>query len=96
MNEKIKEADGEYPDIRGPCIVRRISGGKTLLMMTVDSDLIDGKHDEMWIVGMQMPPKELRKNLPKESLTYRHDHLLMCSYDWYNLEKTFSRYDDED
>ncbi len=96
MKDNDKDVDYEYPDIMGPCIVRRISKGRTLIMMKVDSELIDVKHDEMWIARLQLPPKELRKKIPKESLNYRHDQLLMVKYDWYNLEKTFSGYDDED
>ncbi len=81
--------------ILGSCIVRRISGGKTLIMMNVDVELTEGRLDEMWITTIQPPPPELRKKLPEESLNYKHDHLLMCSYDWANLEKTFTRWDDD-
>ena len=51
--------------------------------------VVDDKHDEMWIARMQLPHSDFRKKLPKESLKYRHDHLLTWKYDWANLDKTF-------
>lgn len=91
-----QSAIDEYPDILGPCIVRRVSKGRTLIMMNVESELIDDKHDEMWIARMQLPPSELRKKLPESSLKYTHDQLLCVKYDWSNLDKTFSGYDNEE